>query len=118
MSCFHLLLARVGAGEHGVLRDDDAGLVLHGVDDGLDIHVVGDVAAAVADVDAQAPLAGRKIAHAGTFRLSRWAATWAAAAPAWRIESAMSLAPDAVPATKTPGMLVRPGSMSSLGSAT
>ena len=91
------------------------------VDDLLDIDVVGDVAAAVADIDADAPSAGLALggghdgsgvdrdlllAHAGTssicgrgFVRSRCAATWATAAPAWRMESAMSLAPDAAPAT-------------------
>ena len=44
------------------------------------------------------------VAHAGTSTFSRrarsrWAATWATVAPACRIDSAMSLAPEAAPAT-------------------
>jgi Fe-S cluster assembly ATPase SufC len=63
-----------------VLGDDDAGLVLDGIDDGLDIDVVGDVAAAVTYIHADSAGARRRrsertvlwlLAHAGTFRLSR-----------------------------------------------
>ncbi len=60
----------------------DAGLVLERVTDGRDVDVVGDVPAAVADVDADAPLLG----HTGTTsEISAWvrcAATCATAAPA------------------------------------
>ena len=108
-----LLLGRVRAGEHGRARDVDPGLVLDGVDHPLDVDVVGDVAAAVADVDAD-PRSVMPL----PFICSRWAAAWAAAAPACRIDSGMSLAPEAEPATKTPGMLVSAGFRSSSGSAT
>ncbi len=108
-----LLLRRVRAGEHRAPGDDDTGLVLDGGDDAVDVDVVGDVSAAAADVDAEPP-----IAHAGTFVRSRCAAACAAAAPACRIDSGMSLAPEAAPATYTPAMLVRAGSTSSSGSST
>ena len=64
----HVLLAGVGAGEHHLAGDDHAGLALGGRDHLVDIHVVRDVAAAVADVDADPSLA---LGHAGTFALSR-----------------------------------------------
>ena len=64
----HVALARVGAGEHHLAGDHDAGLALGGGDDLVDIDVVGDVAAAVADVDADPSLL---LGHAGTFALSR-----------------------------------------------
>ena len=92
----HLALAGIRAGEHHLARHDHAGLTLRGGDDLVHVDVIGDVAAAVADVDADAAL-GR--GHAGTFACSRKAATWATVDPACRIESAMSLAPDAAPAT-------------------
>ncbi len=111
-----LLLGGIGAGEHRGLRHDDVARVPDVLDDLLDIDVVGDVAAAVADIhtDASSAVLARlvdggegHVAHAGTITIwgsavfvrSRCAATWAAAAPAWTMESAMSLAPDAAPAT-------------------
>ena len=96
-------------------RDADAGRVLDGVDDPIDVDVVADVAAALADVDGEAGLAH---ADADAFRRSRCAATWAAAAPACRIDSGMSRGPETAPATKTPGMLVAPGLKSSSTSST
>jgi hypothetical protein len=116
-----LLLGRVGAGEHRRAGDDDVVVALDVLDDLVHVDVVTDVAAALADVDADLAAAhGCTFAFAAsaTFALSRWAAAWATAAPAWRIESGMSLAPAAAPATKTPGRLVRPGSMSSSASPT
>ena len=80
-----------------------AGLVLDRVDHRVDVDVVGDVAAAVADVDADA-VPSRSCGHLPP--LPRCAAACATAAPACRIDSGMSLAPEAAPATKTPGMLV------------
>ena len=47
-----LLLAGLGAGEHGRAGDDDGLLAERLRGDPLDVDVVGDVAAAVADVDA------------------------------------------------------------------
>jgi hypothetical protein len=47
-----LLLGGVRAGEHGVARHHHVGVGLDGSDDLPDVDVVGDVAAAVADVDA------------------------------------------------------------------
>src|SRR5512147_545764 len=123
----HVLLGGVRAGEHGGLRDDDVAGVADVRDHAHDVDIVGDVAAAVADIDADPAGIGGELllGHAGAVTIpsvdvsrSRWAATWATAAPAWRIESAMSLAPDAAPATNTPGMLVWPGLRSSSGSAT
>ena len=92
----HVPLARVGAGEHHLAGHHDAGLGLGRRDDLVDVDVVGDVAAAVADIDPDPALG---LGHAGTFAFSSQAATWATVEPAWRIESAMSLAPDAAPAT-------------------
>ena len=48
----HLLLRGVGAGEERRLRDRDAELLLDRLADLVDVDVVGDVAAAVADIDA------------------------------------------------------------------
>ncbi len=59
-----LLLGRVRAREHGRAGDLDPGLVLDGLDHPLDIDVVGDVAAAVADIDADPALA-----HAASLQL-------------------------------------------------
>ena len=47
-----LLLGGVRAGEHGVTRHHHVGVALDGSDDLVDVDVVGDVASAVADVDA------------------------------------------------------------------
>ncbi len=58
----------VGAGEHHLAGDDHARLALGGGDHLVDVDVVGDVAAAVADVDADPALL---LGHAGTFALSR-----------------------------------------------
>ncbi len=105
----HVVLTTVGAREHRGLGVHHAGLVGDGVAHPGHVDVVGDVPAAMADVDADASLAhdATSIAAArGWPVFSRWAATWATAAPACVMESTMSLAPDAVPATKTPGMLV------------
>ena len=110
-----LLLGRIGAGEHCRPGDHDVGVVFDRGDNLVDVDVVADVAAALADVHADLAAA-----HACTFTFarSRWAAAWATAAPAWRMESGMSLAPAAEPATNTPGRLVRPGSRSSSASPT
>src|SRR5450756_1151035 len=126
--CIRDRLRGIRAGEHGGPRDGNVAVALDGFDDLCHVHVVGDVAAAMADIDPDPPSAGcgafeLRLAHAGTptfsrWARSRWAATWAAVDPACRIESTMSLAPEAAPATKTPGMLVAPGSRSSFGSAT
>ena len=72
----HLLLPGVRAGEDGVLGNDDAGFILDGVDDRLDIDVVGDVAAAMADIDAD-PAAGGVLldAHATASSAGRPALT-------------------------------------------
>ena len=112
-----LLLAGLGAGEHGRPGDDHGLLAERLGGDPLDVDVVGDVAAAVADVDADFPPAwairagasesvipARRSAHAGTSTFSRrarsrWAETCATVAPACRIDSAMSFAPEAAPAT-------------------
>ena len=64
----HVSLAGVGAGEHHLAGDDHAGFAFGGGDDLVDIDVVGDVAAAVADVDADPALL---LGHAGTFAFSR-----------------------------------------------
>ena len=53
----HVLLGGVRAGEHGRLRDDDIAGVADVRDHAFDIDVVGDVAAAVADVDTDAACA-------------------------------------------------------------
>ncbi len=105
----HVLLRGVRAGEHGRPRHGHVAVGLDGLDDLRDVDVVGDVAAAVADVDPDPPRAGGgavelRLVHAGTPTFSRrarsrCAATWAAVDPACRIESAMSLAPEAAPAT-------------------
>ena len=133
----HVVLGAVRAGEHRRLRDDDTGLVLERLADGLHVHVVGDVSSAVADVHAD-PALGRvrcgpvlpgegriqriRRGHTVTswvkWWCSRWAATCATAAPECRMVSTMSFAPEAVPATNTPGTVVWPGLSSALGSAT
>src|SRR5664280_1286924 len=52
-----LLLGRIRAGEHRSPGHADSGLALDGVDHLRDVDVVGDVPAAVADVDADLALA-------------------------------------------------------------
>ena len=114
-----LLLAGLGAGEHRRAGDHDGLLAQRLRGDPLHVDVVGDVAAAMADVDADlAPdgtarafgvaagrlILARRVAHAGTSTFSRrdrsrWAETCATVAPACTIDSAMSLAPEAAPAT-------------------
>ena len=64
----HLLLGGIGAGEHRGFGHDDAGLAPGGGSDGLDIDVIGNIAAAVADIHADPAFA---LGHAGTFALSR-----------------------------------------------
>ena len=116
-----LLLGRVGAGEHRRPGDHDVVVALDLGDDLVHVDVVADVAAALADVHADLAAAHDvtfAFATSLTFARSRWAAACATAAPAWRIESGMSLAPAAEPATNTPGRLVRPGSRSSSASPT
>ncbi len=129
MSSADLLLARFGAGEHRRAGDHDGFLAERLRGDPLHVDVVGDVAAAVADVDTdlargwhEGPVLAWRLAHASTSTFSRrdrsrWAETCATVAPACRIDSAMSFAPEAAPATYTPGMLVTPGLTSSSISA-
>ena len=64
----HVSLPGIGAGEHHLASDHDPRLALGGRDDLVDVDVVGDVAAAVADVDADPSLL---LGHAGTFAFSR-----------------------------------------------
>ena len=61
-----LLLGRIRAGEHRGPGDHHVGIVLHGLDDLLDIDVVADVAAALADIHADLAAA-----HADTFTFAR-----------------------------------------------
>ncbi len=61
-----LLLGRVRAGEHRGPRDHHVRVVLDGRDDLVDVDVVADVAAALADVHADLAAA-----HAGTFTFAR-----------------------------------------------
>ena len=51
----HVVLRGVGAGEHRGLGHGDAVLLFHLFAHRLDVDMVGDVAAAVADVDADLP---------------------------------------------------------------
>jgi len=88
------------------MRTRPAILVLDGVPHLLALDVIGDVAPAVADVDADFSVAHR-------FTLSTWAAASAAAAPECRMVSGMSMAAADEPATYTPSMLVRAGLWSS-----
>ena len=116
-----LLLGRVGAGEHCRAGDHDVGVVLDRGDHLLDVDVVADVAAALADVHADLAAA-----HACTFTFARRLPSpspggrrpgpprrprggWNRGCP-WRRPP--------TPATNTPGRLVRPGSRSSSASPT
>ena len=67
----HVVLRAVGAGEHRGLGDHDARLVLQRVAHRGDVDVVGDVAAAVADVDADAPLLGHTGTTSGDLRVGQ-----------------------------------------------
>ena len=127
----HVLLGRVGAGEHHLARDDDARLALGRRRrpgrrrrsrrccrrSGRRRRRSGGCGGSRR---ARRSRAARSCRHrfAGAVLARGGPPPGRPSTPAWRIESAMSLAPDAAPATNTPGMLVWPGLRSSSVSAT
>ena len=96
------LLRGIRTSKHGRLGHFDVGFTGNFLPDFFAIHIVGDVAAAIADVHAQT-----SVVHVRT--LSTWAPARAAAADEWRMVSGMSITAAVDPAAKTPSMLVRAG---------